>query len=157
MRALIDLTKVLIIVHLQVLQRKRSFTIGEFAMAVNELREGIDLLLGRTNGVDVRNYFFVVCLPLTEALYVDQLENLLDDFMLSLNTEIDDGIEEIAESLMIMHEECLEGEAWPPLRWCQAGNEEDMVAPPCQWWKSGVINMGCVSLPGKPLSVTICI
>ncbi|KAI3520032.1 hypothetical protein L1887_09253 [Cichorium endivia] len=44
-----------------------------------------------------------------DALYVDDLENLLDDFMLSLNTEIDDGsIEEIAESLMIIHEECLE-------------------------------------------------
>ncbi|KAM0064046.1 putative pre-rRNA-processing protein TSR2 [Helianthus debilis subsp. tardiflorus] len=31
--------------------------------------------------------------------------------MLSLNTEIDDGsIEEIAENLMTMHEECLEGD-----------------------------------------------
>ncbi|GJV78019.1 hypothetical protein Tco_1509603 [Tanacetum coccineum] len=29
--------------------------------------------------------------PNPEALYVDELENLLDDFMLSLNTEIDDG------------------------------------------------------------------
>ncbi|KAJ0855603.1 putative pre-rRNA-processing protein TSR2 [Helianthus annuus] len=46
----------------------------------------------------------------SEGLYVDELEDLLDDFMLSLNTEIDDGsIEEIAENLMIMHEECLEG------------------------------------------------
>nr|GFA23530.1 pre-rRNA-processing protein TSR2 homolog [Tanacetum cinerariifolium] len=45
-----------------------------------------------------------------KALYVDELENLLDDFMLSLNTEIDDGsIEEMADNLMIMHEECLEG------------------------------------------------
>ncbi|KAM0008058.1 putative pre-rRNA-processing protein TSR2 [Helianthus debilis subsp. tardiflorus] len=43
-------------------------------------------------------------------LYDDELEDLLDDFMLSLNTEIVDGsIEEIAENLMIMHEECLEG------------------------------------------------
>ncbi|GKA52644.1 hypothetical protein Tco_0745959 [Tanacetum coccineum] len=33
-----------------------------------------------------------------KALYVDELENLLDDFMLSLNTEIDEGsIEEVTE------------------------------------------------------------
>ncbi|GJT81721.1 hypothetical protein Tco_1056063, partial [Tanacetum coccineum] len=33
--------------------------------------------------------------PNPEALYVDELENLLDDFILSLNTEIDDcSIEE---------------------------------------------------------------
>ncbi|KAK1421271.1 hypothetical protein QVD17_23467 [Tagetes erecta] len=56
--------------------------------------------------VDVYNWL----IRPAEALYVDELENLLDDFMLSLNTEIDDGsIEEIADNLMIMHEECLEG------------------------------------------------
>ncbi|GKD74579.1 sucrose synthase 7-like protein [Tanacetum coccineum] len=37
-----------------------------------------------------------------KALYVDELENLLDDFMLSLNTEIDDGsIEEDASEKII--------------------------------------------------------
>ncbi|KAL0374864.1 UNVERIFIED_CONTAM: hypothetical protein Sradi_3402100 [Sesamum radiatum] len=37
-------------------------------------------------------------------------EDMLDEFMLSLNTEIGDGsVEEIAEKLMVMHEECLEG------------------------------------------------
>ncbi|XP_052170048.1 uncharacterized protein LOC127786596 [Diospyros lotus] len=45
-----------------------------------------------------------------EPLYADDLEDMLDEFMLSLNTEIADGsVEEIAEKLMIMHEECLEG------------------------------------------------
>ncbi|KAI8555866.1 hypothetical protein RHMOL_Rhmol05G0207400 [Rhododendron molle] len=48
-----------------------------------------------------------------EQLYIDDLEDMLEEFMLSLNTEIDDGsVEEdmqIAERLMIMHEECLEG------------------------------------------------
>ncbi|KAL8222939.1 hypothetical protein R6Q57_020338 [Mikania cordata] len=47
---------------------------------------------------------------LSEALNVDELENLLDDFMLSLNTEIEDGsIEEMADNLMILHEECFKG------------------------------------------------
>ncbi|KAL8135399.1 uncharacterized protein LOC141713307 isoform X1 [Apium graveolens] len=35
------------------------------------------------------------------------LENMLDDFMLSLNTQLDDGsIEEVSEKLMLLHEEC---------------------------------------------------
>ncbi|KZV47537.1 hypothetical protein F511_32791 [Dorcoceras hygrometricum] len=43
-------------------------------------------------------------------VYIDDLEDMLDEFMLSLNTEIGDGsIEEIAEKLMVMREECLEG------------------------------------------------
>ncbi|KAK9062988.1 hypothetical protein SSX86_016858 [Deinandra increscens subsp. villosa] len=98
------------------------------AEAVNQLREGIDLLLGRWSalqmaiqnewgGRDTRqkaqqlsvDVYHWLIRP-AEALYVDDLENLLDDFMLSLNTEIDDGsIEEISDNLMIMHEECLEG------------------------------------------------
>ncbi|WCJ18373.1 Pre-rRNA-processing protein TSR2 conserved region [Euphorbia peplus] len=46
-----------------------------------------------------------------EPLYLDDLENILDEGMLSLNTMIEDGsIEEVAEKLMIMHEECLEGD-----------------------------------------------
>ncbi|KAL0426547.1 UNVERIFIED_CONTAM: hypothetical protein Slati_2829500 [Sesamum latifolium] len=45
-----------------------------------------------------------------EQVYIDDLEDMLDEFMLSLNTEIGDGsIEEIAEKMMVMHEECLEG------------------------------------------------
>ncbi|KAG2694971.1 hypothetical protein I3843_08G167700 [Carya illinoinensis] len=45
-----------------------------------------------------------------EPLYIDDLENTLDEALLSLNTEAEDGsIEEIAFKLMTMHEECLEG------------------------------------------------
>ncbi|KAK6147209.1 hypothetical protein DH2020_018121 [Rehmannia glutinosa] len=45
-----------------------------------------------------------------EQVYIDDIEDMLDEFMLSLNTEIGDGsIEEIAENLMVMREECLEG------------------------------------------------
>ncbi|KAF2298524.1 hypothetical protein GH714_023963 [Hevea brasiliensis] len=45
-----------------------------------------------------------------EPHYIDDLESILDEGMLSLNTMIEDGsIEEVAEKLMIMHEECLEG------------------------------------------------
>ncbi|KAF8392408.1 hypothetical protein HHK36_022750 [Tetracentron sinense] len=43
--------------------------------------------------------------------YIDDLENMLEECMvLSFNTEIEDGsIEEVAEQLMIMHEDCLQG------------------------------------------------
>ncbi|XP_020201830.1 pre-rRNA-processing protein TSR2 [Cajanus cajan] len=45
-----------------------------------------------------------------EPLYIDDLEDLLDQGMLSLNVEVEDGsIEEVAEKLMVMHEEFLEG------------------------------------------------
>uniref|UniRef100_A0A7C8YY89 Pre-rRNA-processing protein TSR2 homolog n=1 Tax=Opuntia streptacantha TaxID=393608 RepID=A0A7C8YY89_OPUST len=45
-----------------------------------------------------------------EPIYIDDLEDLLDEGMDSFNATIDDGsIEEVAEQLMIMHEECLEG------------------------------------------------
>lgn len=45
-----------------------------------------------------------------EPHYIDDLEELLDEAMISLNTVTEDGsIEEVAEKLMIMHEECLEG------------------------------------------------
>ncbi|XP_047310951.1 pre-rRNA-processing protein TSR2-like [Impatiens glandulifera] len=45
------------------------------------------------------------------VLYIDDLEDILDESMISLfNTEIEDNsIEEIAEKLMVMHEECLQG------------------------------------------------
>ncbi|KAI3907136.1 hypothetical protein MKX01_040108 [Papaver californicum] len=45
-----------------------------------------------------------------EPLYIDDLEEVLSDTMtLSFNVELDDGSEkELAEELMIMHEECLQ-------------------------------------------------
>nr|XP_010932466.1 pre-rRNA-processing protein TSR2 [Elaeis guineensis] len=48
-------------------------------------------------------------------LYIDDLESILDENMvLSFNTEIEDGsIEEVAEQLMIMHEDCLKGNYEP--------------------------------------------
>ncbi|XP_062143270.1 pre-rRNA-processing protein TSR2 [Alnus glutinosa] len=45
-----------------------------------------------------------------EPLYIDDLENMLHQVLESLNTLAEDGsAEEVAEKLMIMHEECLEG------------------------------------------------
>ncbi|KAH9326644.1 hypothetical protein KI387_006822, partial [Taxus chinensis] len=43
--------------------------------------------------------------------YIDELEEMLDENMLlSFNTEIEDGsLEEVAEQLMLLHEECLHG------------------------------------------------
>ncbi|GLT26868.1 hypothetical protein SLA2020_019080 [Shorea laevis] len=58
-------------------------------------QEGIGLLLSRCS---------------KEPLYIDDLEMILEESLLSLNTMAEDGsIEEVAEKLMIMHEECLEG------------------------------------------------
>ncbi|GAU32514.1 hypothetical protein TSUD_317200 [Trifolium subterraneum] len=45
-----------------------------------------------------------------DPLYIDDLETLLDEGALSFNLQIEDGsVEEVAEELMIMHEECLSG------------------------------------------------
>ncbi|BAT75083.1 hypothetical protein LR48_Vigan01g147900 [Vigna angularis] len=45
-----------------------------------------------------------------EPLYIDDLEDILDQGMLSLNVEVEDGsVEEVAEKLMVMHEEFLDG------------------------------------------------
>ncbi|KAK2426850.1 pre-rRNA-processing protein TSR2 protein [Trifolium repens] len=45
-----------------------------------------------------------------DPLYIDDLETLLDEGALAFNLQIEDGsVEEIAEELMIMHEECLSG------------------------------------------------
>ncbi|GLJ26721.1 hypothetical protein SUGI_0520580 [Cryptomeria japonica] len=43
--------------------------------------------------------------------YIDDLEEMLDENMLlSFNTETEDGsLEEVAEQLMLLHEECLQG------------------------------------------------
>ncbi|PON32207.1 Pre-rRNA-processing protein TSR [Parasponia andersonii] len=46
----------------------------------------------------------------TGPLYIDDLEEILFEGLQSLNTMVDDGsIEEVAEKLMLMHEECLDG------------------------------------------------
>ncbi|XP_057781065.1 uncharacterized protein LOC130999531 [Salvia miltiorrhiza] len=43
-------------------------------------------------------------------VYIDDVEDILFEFMDSLNTEIEDGsVEEVSEKLMVMREECLEG------------------------------------------------
>ncbi|XP_074361933.1 uncharacterized protein LOC141702139 [Apium graveolens] len=92
-----------------------------------KLQEGINLLLSRWSSlqVAVENEFggrhsrkrsqqlpidiFSWFTQSKGPIYIDELEDMLDDFMLSLNTELDDGsIEEISEKLMIMREECLE-------------------------------------------------
>ncbi|XP_057434869.1 uncharacterized protein LOC130727683 [Lotus japonicus] len=45
-----------------------------------------------------------------EPLYIDDLEAIFDEGMLSLNVEVEDGsIEEVAGNLMAMHDECVEG------------------------------------------------
>ncbi|KAM7508448.1 hypothetical protein LguiA_018901 [Lonicera macranthoides] len=98
------------------------------AEGVGQLQEGINLLLSRWSalqmavdnewgGRDSRQKpeqlavdIFSLLTQSKEPVYIDDVENVLDDFMLSLNTEIADGsIEEISEKLMVMHEECLQG------------------------------------------------
>ncbi|OIW16893.1 hypothetical protein TanjilG_01758 [Lupinus angustifolius] len=45
-----------------------------------------------------------------EPLYIDDLENMLEEAMLSLNVEVEDGsVEEVAENLLVIHEEFLDG------------------------------------------------
>ncbi|KAJ8529358.1 hypothetical protein K7X08_036193 [Anisodus acutangulus] len=45
-----------------------------------------------------------------EQVYMDDIKEILDELMISLNTEVNDGsLEEVAEKLMYMHEECVEG------------------------------------------------
>ncbi|XP_015573486.1 pre-rRNA-processing protein TSR2 homolog [Ricinus communis] len=95
--------------------------------AVSHLREDIALLLARWNGLqiavknqwggrdslqkfhqlaaDILSWLFQSRGP----LYVEDLENLLhESLLLSFNTEIEDGsLEEVAEQLIMMHEEYL--------------------------------------------------
>ncbi|XP_062157427.1 uncharacterized protein LOC133864981 [Alnus glutinosa] len=93
--------------------------------AVSSLGEEISFLLSRWNGLQmaVQNQWgghdslqkshqlatdiFSWFSQSNASLYVEDLENLLHERMLfSFNTEIEDGsIEEVAEQLMIMHEE----------------------------------------------------
>jgi pre-rRNA-processing protein TSR2 len=71
-----------------------------------------------------------------EQLFIDDLEDMLDESMLSLNTEIDDGsVEEIAEKLMIMHEECLEGN-YQSIQILREANPPAVVVPHIQGMNS---------------------
>ncbi|OWM70284.1 hypothetical protein CDL15_Pgr026134 [Punica granatum] len=98
------------------------------AEALPMLREGINMALSRwsalqmavenewggRNSRDIANKLcddvFVWFTHSKEPLYIDDLEEKLDQGLLSLNTEADDGsIGEVAEKLMILHEECSEG------------------------------------------------
>jgi len=99
------------------------------AEGFSQLQQGINLLLSRWSalqmavdnewgGRDTRlrsQQLAVDTLSLLtrpkEPVYIDEVENMLDTFMdSSLYTQIEDGsIEEISEKLMVMHEECLEG------------------------------------------------
>ncbi|GMH23746.1 hypothetical protein Nepgr_025589 [Nepenthes gracilis] len=96
--------------------------------AIPKFREGISLLLARWSalqmavdnewgGPNSRTAAFQLASEIfdfftlsKETLYIDDLEDLLDKAMITLNTDVQDGsIEEVAEKLMVMHEECLEG------------------------------------------------
>ncbi|XP_056176024.1 uncharacterized protein LOC115677641 isoform X2 [Syzygium oleosum] len=97
--------------------------------AVARLQEGITVLLSRWRGLQlaVENQWggpdslrksrqlaadILSCFACSkEALYVEDLENFLHECMLlSFNTEMEDGsIEEVAEQLMMLHAEYLQG------------------------------------------------
>ncbi|XP_031390195.1 uncharacterized protein LOC116202726 [Punica granatum] len=69
---------------------------------------------GSRNSRDIANKLcddvFVWFTHSKEPLYIEDLDEKLDQGLLSLNTEADDGsIGEVAEKLMILHEECSEG------------------------------------------------
>ncbi|XP_004230054.1 uncharacterized protein [Solanum lycopersicum] len=99
------------------------------AEAAAQLQEGIGLVLTRWTalqmaienewgGRDTREKsnqlnvdIFSAFTQSKEKVYMDDIEEILDEFMISLNTEVNDGsLEEVAEKLMYMHEECLEGD-----------------------------------------------
>ncbi|KAI5655930.1 hypothetical protein M9H77_24723 [Catharanthus roseus] len=98
------------------------------AEADQQFQEGIDLLFSRWTALQmaVQNQWggphshlrarqiisdvFSLLTQSKERVYIDDVEDMLEEAMLSLSVEVDDGsIEEIAEKLMLMHEECLEG------------------------------------------------
>ncbi|KAL7137361.1 hypothetical protein ABFS83_10G086200 [Erythranthe nasuta] len=97
------------------------------AEAAAQLQEGINLVLsrwtalrmavenewgGRTSAQKSQQFSRDIFHRLTQSkeLYIHEVNNMLEEFMLSLNTEIEDGsIEEIAEKMMVMREECLQG------------------------------------------------
>ncbi|EYU38641.1 hypothetical protein ABFS82_12G151100 [Erythranthe guttata] len=96
--------------------------------AAAQLQEGISLLLsrwaafqmavqnewgGRDSGQkpqQLADNIFHLLTQSKDRVYIDDVELMLDEFMDTLNTVIEDGsIEEVAEKLMVMHEECSEG------------------------------------------------
>lgn len=98
------------------------------AEAAAQLQEGIGLVLSRWTALQmaIENEWggpgtrekssqlnvdiFSAFTQSKEKIYMDDIEDILNEFMLSLNTEVDDGsVEEVAEKLMYMHEDCLEG------------------------------------------------
>ncbi|CAH9138183.1 unnamed protein product [Cuscuta epithymum] len=99
------------------------------AEALAQLQEGIALVLARWASLriaveqewggptsrekydDLAARIFSFFTQSKEKVYVYDLEDILDDVMISsFNTELEDGsIEEVAEKLMIMHEQCAEG------------------------------------------------
>ncbi|XVE62869.1 hypothetical protein DITRI_Ditri06bG0154500 [Diplodiscus trichospermus] len=125
------------------------------AESASIFQEGIDLILTRWSaltaavendwgGRDSRVKANAICTDVfsfftesrAEPLYIDDLENVLEEGLLSLNTLVEDGsIEEVAEKLMIMHEECLEGNYQsveklrttnpPPVSHVRPHNDED--------------------------------
>ncbi|KAJ4981735.1 hypothetical protein NE237_032572 [Protea cynaroides] len=72
-----------------------------------------------------------------EPLYIDDLENTLDETMMLLfNAEIGDGsIDEVAEQLMIMHEDRLQGnyESVEKLRKSSLGTEVVSQSRQLRW------------------------
>ncbi|KAI4374925.1 hypothetical protein MLD38_012861 [Melastoma candidum] len=63
-------------------------------------------LIAEQLGQDVLSWFT----QSKEPLYIDDLEQILENGLMSLNTMEEDGsTEEVAEKLMILHEECLDG------------------------------------------------
>ncbi|ESW28467.1 hypothetical protein PHAVU_003G288900 [Phaseolus vulgaris] len=65
-----------------------------------------------------------------DPLYIDDLEDILDQGMLSLNVEVEDGsVEEVAEKLMVMHEEFLD-ENFSSFENLRKANLEQAARPP---------------------------
>ncbi|RAL46050.1 hypothetical protein DM860_006204 [Cuscuta australis] len=99
------------------------------AVAAAQFQEGIFLVLSRWTSLqmavteewggptsrkkseDLAVRIFSLFAQSKVTLYADDLEDFLDDFMISdFSAELDDGsIEEVAEKLMVMHGECAEG------------------------------------------------
>ncbi|RXH85133.1 hypothetical protein DVH24_041901 [Malus domestica] len=76
------------------------------------LQEGVGLVLSRWSALQLaveKELGLGFNREFTEPLHIDDLEDTLNEAMLSLNTMTEDGsIEEVAEKLMIMYEECLD-------------------------------------------------
>ncbi|KAL8047890.1 hypothetical protein ABFX02_07G029200 [Erythranthe guttata] len=103
-------------------------TAATTAEAAAHLQEGINLLLSRWTALRmaVENEWggrgslqkskqlggdiFRLLTQSKEEVSIRHVDDMLYDFMDTLNTDIEDGsIEEISEKLIVMHEECLEG------------------------------------------------